>query len=252
MKLVRLFKLLHTFYFVFCSSILSHAYASPDLSSTLTVSKNDHQQTLTLEQMKSQLTTHEIIFYHPIYKDQRRYNAFKFVDVLKIYGGLPEGAKHIFFSSIDGYNTSLTTKAFKQHSNAWLAYEDLTSKDGNTFELFERQGKSFDPSPFYFLWKDPDTYHEIIKWPFAIKEIKLESIKDPYAVIAPKPNSTKKVKSGYKIFSDNCIFCHSINLTGGNIGPELNLPMNITEYRNDKFLRAWIRNPEPSFRTDIS
>jgi hypothetical protein len=37
--------------------------------------------------------------------------------------------------------------------------------------------------------------------------------------------------------------CHAINQQGGRVGPELNVPQNVTEYRDEAFLRAWIKNP---------
>ncbi len=42
--------------------------------------------------------------------------------------------------------------------------------------------------------------------------------------------------------------CHSISLTGGEAGPELNQPKNILDYRDEKTLRAFIRSAS-SFRT---
>ena len=38
--------------------------------------------------------------------------------------------------------------------------------------------------------------------------------------------------------------CHSINGEGGKVGPELNVPMSIVEYRSAVQLKAFIRNPE--------
>ena len=55
------------------------------------------------------------------------------------------------------------------------------------------------------------------------------------------------VAHGFEIFQKNCLACHSLNLEGGVLGPELNIPKNILEYREAKILREFIANPA-SFR----
>ena len=47
---------------------------------------------------------------------------------------------------------------------------------------------------------------------------------------------------GFAIFKSSCIRCHSINLQGGDLGPELNAPQNVTEYWRPEILRAFIQN----------
>nr|WP_243431984.1 cytochrome c [Aliamphritea spongicola] len=52
---------------------------------------------------------------------------------------------------------------------------------------------------------------------------------------------------GYNKFKNLCVACHTVNLEGGEIGPELNIPQNITEYREIPYLKQFIKNPS-SFR----
>ena len=64
------------------------------------------------------------------------------------------------------------------------------------------------------------------------------------------PDSSDKSESvnrGYMVFKKNCISCHSLNLEGGAVGPELNVPKNILEYEDSNFLKEFIANPN-SFR----
>jgi mono/diheme cytochrome c family protein len=48
---------------------------------------------------------------------------------------------------------------------------------------------------------------------------------------------------GYESFRDGCIKCHAINREGGHVGPDLNVPQNVTEYRPEDQIRAYIKNP---------
>jgi mono/diheme cytochrome c family protein len=55
------------------------------------------------------------------------------------------------------------------------------------------------------------------------------------------------VRKGFALFKNQCIRCHSLNLQGGEVGPELNSPKNVTEYWDKATLRAFIRDAA-SFR----
>ena len=48
---------------------------------------------------------------------------------------------------------------------------------------------------------------------------------------------------GLAVFRAQCIACHAMNGEGGKIGPDLNVPRSIVEYRPVDQLKAFIRNP---------
>ncbi len=52
---------------------------------------------------------------------------------------------------------------------------------------------------------------------------------------------------GAQLFRDHCIACHAINRDGGRVGPDLNVPQSIVEYRPRAQILAYIRDPR-SFR----
>jgi mono/diheme cytochrome c family protein len=49
--------------------------------------------------------------------------------------------------------------------------------------------------------------------------------------------------AGYAVFRSECIACHAINGEGGKIGPDLNVPQSVVEYRPSEQIKAYIRNP---------
>ena len=48
---------------------------------------------------------------------------------------------------------------------------------------------------------------------------------------------------GFALFRAACITCHAINREGGRVGPDLNVPQSIVEYRPAAQIRAFIKDP---------
>jgi mono/diheme cytochrome c family protein len=45
------------------------------------------------------------------------------------------------------------------------------------------------------------------------------------------------------VFKGQCIRCHAMNQQGGKIGPDLNAPKSVAEYRSPEWLKDFIRQP---------
>lgn len=95
--------------------------------------------------------------------------------------------------------------------------------------------------PFYLIWQGkpvPQT-----DWIFGAEAISTTT-QNPLSALLPA-NSTGQETQGLDVFASKCGVCHSINLVGNlELGPDLNYPMNPTEYFSEELLRKYIRNPQ--------
>jgi mono/diheme cytochrome c family protein len=77
----------------------------------------------------------------------------------------------------------------------------------------------------------------------------------------PALPATHPIRAGQALFVTQCLPCHTLNGAGSsNVGPDMNKPMNPTEYLTHQGLRTLIRDPRsvrswpglvmPGFTTD--
>ncbi len=109
------------------------------------------------------------------------------------------------------------------------------------------------PGPFYLVWTGAEVGKiRMEQWPY--QTAKLVSQPSPasrwpeLAVDVSLP-STDPVRAGQALFVVQCLPCHKMNGAGASdVGPDLNRPMNPTEYMTPDGLHALIRDPK-SVRT---
>jgi mono/diheme cytochrome c family protein len=66
----------------------------------------------------------------------------------------------------------------------------------------------------------------------------------PALAVDPKLASDDPIRAGQALFITQCLVCHKLNGTGSaSVGPDLNSPMNPTEYFKEAALHQYIRDP---------
>lgn len=127
-------------------------------------------------------------------------------------------------------------------------------------------GKTVSAGPFYMVWVNPAAAGiRSEQWPYQVA--RLSSAESPakrwpqLAVDAALP-AADPVRAGQTLFVTQCMTCHALNRAGsGGMGPDLNLPMNPTEYvqphalkrliRDSRSVRVWPGQQMPAFTEDM-
>ncbi len=182
----------------------------------------------------------------PYYAGPKRFRA------CPIEAVLAEGFGHeraiagsdVLLRAADGYTRSVSGDQLLV-GGAFLAFSDADLAAG--FAPIDR--RQVDPAPFYLIWRGEgrnDT--SAWPWPYQLAEIEIAPFEQQFPHTVPHGAAAKSLeRKGYALFRKECFSCHAINGEGGKVGPELNVPRNITTYRESSQLRAFIRDPG-SFR----
>ena len=234
MKIPLLFFLMITFLFQKAVS----ASETPSISIVIP----GIQKTFTLTNLKSKLKQVTVTLNDPIYHQMKTYDGFPLKDVLALVGPIPDSSDELVFTALDGYAPTVSIKAALSHQ----AILTFAEHEKHGFSTVIQGKESLDPGPFYIVWTGK-VEHEI-PWPYQLASIEAVSFKQKFPKLYPAGAlGDSKVMNGFLTFKSMCIRCHSINLEGGDLAPELNIPKNITEYWNPDALHAFIQDAS-SFR----
>lgn len=200
-----------------------------------------------LASLKANCQVQTVTIDDPYYHRRKSFLACPLADVLHFGFGQPVetlAGDSFLLRARDGY-AKPATGARLAEPGAFLAFADAERAHGDQpgWEPIDR--KQADPGPFYLVWAlpqqaDPNQY----PWPYQLTTIEIAAVESIYPHTVPRgaaPDSP--AQAGYRIFRSACIACHAINQEGGTVGPELNVPLSIVEYRPAEQIKAYIRNP---------
>ena len=191
----------------------------------------------------------------------KRNMTYRAVPLAVLLPGL-KPANHLQAVALDGFAAELTAAPLleKTGARAWLAVED----PAHPWPALA-QGKP-SAGPFYLVWTNPQAGHiSPEQWPFQISTIKqLQTVAERFPALLPDPKlaADDPVNQGFALFQKNCMACHRLNGAGdAQMGPDLNIPYNPTEYFGGDFLKRYIRDPQslrhwpqakmPAFATSV-
>ncbi len=219
-----------------------------DESQEFRIQSEQDKSVMTLSEMLNTLKVQSFTVYDEAYHQNKTYEGVSLKALLEHNNYSLDNISEVTVVCADGYKAVLDGDILRKYPDAMISYRQLDKNGKGIDGDFEpiREGKKIaDPAPFYMVWPQKETYG-VFPWPHQVVALQV-SAKDSYQVIKPAESASASVHEGYKLFKGACLACHSINLVGGVIGPELNIPQNITEYRSKEYMKQFIRNPD-SFR----
>ena len=126
-------------------------------------------------------------------------------------------------------------------------------------------GKDTSAGPFYIVWTGPVAGSiRSEQWPYNIAKLVSQpspASRWPALAVSSALPSTDPARAGEVLFAVQCLPCHKLNGAGASdVGPDLNLPQNPTEYltpqglhdviRDPRAVRAWPAMSMPAFPPD--
>lgn len=188
------------------------------------------------------------VSHDPVYKSAKEYDAYPLGDILKTMN-IPASSKTdelvLVLTAEDGYSVAMAYQDAITEQG-FIAFKDHAATANKNWLDFKFGKQTMTPAPYYLVWPKKDLDEWRYPWPFKLISLSVQPAKTYYGVAAPAKTDAA-VSHGFNLFSRYCIRCHSVNLAGGEVGPELNIPKNITEYFKEHELAGFILNA-PAYR----
>jgi len=216
-------------------------------------------RTLTLSRLRAVCDEQEIEVADPYHERSMRYLAMPLRCVLDVgfegTGGA-EGLRTqgLLLRALDGYARPVQGKDLLE-PGAFLAFGEVGLMQGKharpRFAKIDR--RRIDPGPFYLVWigaaqNDPHVH----PWPYQLSTIQVAPFEAAFPKTVPSGlDPSDRGWTGYALFQRSCASCHAINGEGGKIGPDLNVPRSIVEYRPIDQIRGYIRDPQATRYTSM-
>lgn len=208
------------------------------------------ERVLTLEALRAACEERVVEVDDPYHAARRRYAALPLGCVLEAGFGAERirtfADRGLLLRALDGYTRPVQGRELLE-PGGYLAYGEpdrLPARAGRSrFAPIDR--RQVDPAPFYMVWTGVDRGdpHET-PWPYQLARVEIAPFEQAFPKTVPRGLAKGDPGwRGYAIFQRACASCHAINGEGGKIGPDLNVPRSIVDYRPIPQIRAYVRDP---------
>jgi len=225
-------------------------------------SASGKEQVVPIEAMQAECGAREVEVEDPYHGRRMRYAALPLACVLALGfadSGGAEGQRDrgLLLRALDGYTRPVAGRELLE-VGAYLAFGEpsrlarrAAGEAVSAFSPIDR--RQVDPAPFYLVWvgSNENDPHDR-PWPYQLSRIDVAPFEEAFPRTVPSGlEETDPGWEGYALFQTACASCHSINGQGGKVGPELNVPRSIVEYRPIPQIRAYILNPAATRYTSM-
>lgn len=219
-----------------------------DADPVLTIKVKDK----TIQFRRSQLLQSPYLVTLDIAKDPAyggKKTTYQAVPVAGLFQGMRvEDKATMVFNCYDGFSAPISaSRLLNVEPSASIAYIAIEPADKKWPPV--KEGATKTAGPFYLVWDRPEKSAIVTEeWPYQLAGFEAKpSFESLYPLTAPSETLTEKgrIRTGYRAFQKNCFACHTLNRQGtSQMGPDLNVPHNPTEYMKPKYLKMLIRNPQ--------
>ena len=227
-----------------CFLLLPGLAQADEPTITVTVASDTHSFTRSELLVRPNATTIEVIR-DATYRVPMTYRA---VPVASLLAGktLPPDSV-IEAVTLDGFIAQLppdlVLNTDESKAVAWLAIEPADHPWPSIPE------KDTSAGPFYIVWTGAAVGTiRSEQWPYQMAKLVSRpspASRWPVLAVSSALPPTDPVRAGQALFVVQCLPCHKLSGAGAsNVGPDLNLPQNPTEYFTPQGLHDLIRNPE--------
>jgi mono/diheme cytochrome c family protein len=231
-------------YFIF----FIFAFTSYAQEPQFTIKSEKNIQTYSLSELLNGKNTQSIVLDEdPTYPEKKI--TYRAIPLYKLFERFQVSKDSVLqFYCADGFSAPISSERILNHipslSIAYLAIEPPQEK-----WPFLKKDPSKTAGPFKVIWTHPKASKiGQEEWPYQVVRFEIKkSLESLYPAIFPDRSLSENhpIWRGFKIFTKNCFSCHTLNHQGaGIIGPDLNLPLNPTEYFLPPALKQLIRNPK--------